>query len=840
MESRSRFATGDPAEAAAEIERLRRANDALVSRVAAAGELPQGAEEARRAFLDRAELVRRCADEPVTVGVLGVHSTGKTLLLNMLLGRPDLLPSGYAPTTGNVTVLHLRPAGPADGEAGESRLTGARVEFLNETDLAGCLAALFDAVRDTARGSGKLDDRALAELDGLLPEGAARFTTEGWAGLVRWFEERGWPTGSTALRLRILELLAFRSACLAGREVLGREEQVDFATLSASAIRLDTDVLETARGDMPPRPGPGLPIRPGARLTEEALAEGFAFVRRIHLDVLVPASVWPLGELGAESVSLVDFPGLGSLASKERDAYLADQEIDRLTSIVIMLDAESPYDEAPLGLITRFERTRSAKLAPSCLVVANRLDRLPGGLHGAESAPDPLRTETVLGHSDALRTLLGIAEQAVTHGHTDRITLASALYARLRQEGDASPVEVGSAATTRACADGWRRLAQRLNADDPGRPLGALLEAAADDGGIGRLRDTIARHVGEHGMPLRLDRMTRLVADRVDAQRDLARALRPDERRAAGRPTPEQRELRRLLVQVARNARGLLQNVRPQMDQAEGDAGLRAAVEERVVDDVFRWPEWRQLLEAVERGVVPIRQLDRRELHPNDTGELEKSFNAALERLESQIVDLDRTLLDRWIAARDDDAHDLRRQIRALLDGADGAGDPEALSWAEPFLAFGWVRQDVEHARRAAAADGADPPPAAGPPAESAQVQEFPLRREHGLPWHPDYPVPHGWPTDELEKRRHQIQVMAVRRELVNALTRKVMLQAERRRRALVDDVRAALVRRLDELPEGDYGRLAAQALGQARRSEGAALGALAGALLEDQGQGDL
>ena len=839
MESSSRFAAGDAAEAAAGIERLRRANDALVARVAEAGELPPGAEEARRAFLDRAELVRRCADEPVTIGVLGVHSTGKTLLLNMLLGRPDLLPSGYAPTTGNVTVLHLRPAGPADGVT-ESRLTGARVEFLNETDLAGCLTALFDAVRDTARGSGKLDDRALADLDGLMPQGQDRFTPEGWAGLVRWFEERGWPTGSTALRLRILELLAFRQACLAGREVLGREEQVDFATLSAGAIRLDNDVLETARGDMPPRPGPGLPIRPGARLTAEALAEGFAFVRRIHLDVLVPESVWPLRELGAESVSLVDFPGLGSLASKERDAYLADQEIDRLTSIVVMLDAESPYDEAPLNLITRFERTRSAKLAPSCLVVANRLDRLPGGLHAAESAPDPLRADAVLAHSDALRTLLGIAEQAVTHGHTDRITLASALYARLLAEGEGAPVEVGDAETTLACAEGWRRLAQRLNAGDPGRPLGALLEAAAADGGIGRLRDTIARHVREHGMPLRLDRMRRLVADRVEAQRDLARALRAGERRAAARPTPEQRELRRLLVQVARNARGLLQNVRPQMDQAEGEAGLRAAVEERVVDDVFRWPEWRRLLEAVERGVVPIRQLDRSELRPNDTGDLEKSFDAALERLESQIVDLDRTLLDRWIAARDEEARDLRRRIRELLDGADGA-DPGALAWAEPFLSFGWVRHDVERARADAASAGASAPdPADRPPGGNAQVQEFPLRRDHGLPWHPDYPVPHGWPADELEKRRHQIQVMAVRRELVNALTRKVMLHAERHRRALVDDVRAALVRRLEALPEGDYGRLAAEALGQGRRSDGAALGALAAALLDDEGQGDL
>ena len=58
--------------------------------------------------------VIRAADDPVTLGIVGEFSVGKSLLLGTLLGRPDLLPVEDRATTGNVTALHLRPGKPGE------------------------------------------------------------------------------------------------------------------------------------------------------------------------------------------------------------------------------------------------------------------------------------------------------------------------------------------------------------------------------------------------------------------------------------------------------------------------------------------------------------------------------------------------------------------------------------------------------------------------------------------------------------------------------------------------------------------------------------------------------
>src|SRR5512142_1925176 len=42
------------------------------------------------------------AGEPITIGIVGAFSVGKSMLLGSLLGRPDLLPTEQRATTGNV------------------------------------------------------------------------------------------------------------------------------------------------------------------------------------------------------------------------------------------------------------------------------------------------------------------------------------------------------------------------------------------------------------------------------------------------------------------------------------------------------------------------------------------------------------------------------------------------------------------------------------------------------------------------------------------------------------------------------------------------------------------
>lgn len=78
---------------------------------------------------------------PVTIGVVGEYSVGKSLLLGTLLGKPDLLPVEAGPSTGNITVLEL-----SRGEPGRPTTTAEStdVAFLTEKQLAACVGAVLD------------------------------------------------------------------------------------------------------------------------------------------------------------------------------------------------------------------------------------------------------------------------------------------------------------------------------------------------------------------------------------------------------------------------------------------------------------------------------------------------------------------------------------------------------------------------------------------------------------------------------------------------------------------------------------------------------------------------
>ena len=89
---------------------------------AVAGRLPALPRTAalRNELMVAAESMRSHAGQAVTIGVVGEFSAGKSLLLGLLLGKPDLLPVSDDPTTANVTALQLTQ-GPVDAPRRSSR-----------------------------------------------------------------------------------------------------------------------------------------------------------------------------------------------------------------------------------------------------------------------------------------------------------------------------------------------------------------------------------------------------------------------------------------------------------------------------------------------------------------------------------------------------------------------------------------------------------------------------------------------------------------------------------------------------------------------------------------------
>ena len=75
-------------------------------------ELPDDDEHVRELYARAREEVTallRVADDPISIGMVGEFSKGKSLLLGTLMGEPDMLPVERRATTGNVTALHLAP-----------------------------------------------------------------------------------------------------------------------------------------------------------------------------------------------------------------------------------------------------------------------------------------------------------------------------------------------------------------------------------------------------------------------------------------------------------------------------------------------------------------------------------------------------------------------------------------------------------------------------------------------------------------------------------------------------------------------------------------------------------
>lgn len=90
---------------------------------------------ARKALADAVaiayEVVKR-ASRPVSIGLVGEFSVGKSRLLNVLLDLDGLLPVSREPTTGNITALRLSaaPPGRAPGQL------GATVSYLSRSELS--------------------------------------------------------------------------------------------------------------------------------------------------------------------------------------------------------------------------------------------------------------------------------------------------------------------------------------------------------------------------------------------------------------------------------------------------------------------------------------------------------------------------------------------------------------------------------------------------------------------------------------------------------------------------------------------------------------------------------
>ncbi|MEU4494162.1 hypothetical protein AB0F96_12100 [Streptomyces sp. NPDC023998] len=721
---------------------------------------------AHRRALEALRQAAESAQSPFGIGLAGELSAGKSLLLGLLLGLPELLPVGDEAVTGNVTVIHAKAAGPEVRASSESAV---RVEYFTEPQALAYLRHLRDAMADQAQDSG-LDARTAAQLR------QVEFQEPDCRELVHFRDahlsgDLAKPMAGVLGELDLMDEALNRARAL-GRPLLGFTAELN-ETLARSAVVL---------------PGPAEyraldPRTVGNGITAELLRATLPLVRRVVREVQVAPSVWDLNDFPGEELLLLDFPGLNNAFSAVRDQYVCGAELRSVHTLLILLKTTGGATDTPERIMRMWQAAqRPDAMENSVLAVISRFHELR--VSKATLGPylvydgQPLTRDRLLDGTPALRDLLAGAGRLVARGRDDRIVLTSAMRA-LSAGGwrervgkafwDARHLETQLPLADQSAAL-WQAVGARLETDDVGSGLGRMLTAFADDGGLARLRRCLFDHVTEHGVALRMGQFADRRVNAAQALKELHAALEASggQGRADHRAETEVRRRLTGLISVwstVRDTAGTeLLDARRLHRQREGTTPavtLLEEVERDAAEKVYAWPSWGRLLDAVHEEHVDPRYLLGDRPAPLRTDELFADFRDSCREIESRNAGRLLAAVEAWLLAHQQRVVQAARELGTVItpeafeqlrSGPDGPALVRRLSRA---TSFQWLRDEAEKVLHDTSAPGTG--------GDEAELRDrFPLRMGHLLPWHPDSPF--GSSADSAA--RHQTAIARHRRDL--------------------------------------------------------------------------
>lgn len=493
-----------------QIAKLRKYAERVADALPRPGEpVPAGYEGRIQEVRDKAAEVVRLASSPVRIGIVGGFSAGKSLLLGTLVADAKILPVEDRPTTGNVATVHLLP----DASADRTEVISQQVEWL---DRQTALAGAEEMLRRAKELSPNLPDVDQPGLGGLLEAAGRR--AENWTAVVGWCEHAWSRCGSPpnkSFRALLRELVWFARCCAspAGQALLGRADEDRLMPLPNEGV-VQAALLLPPGEDLSQMPFSDLPAGPGMApvpdpLTAEFVRLAFPLIRRVDVGLRLPRSWWDLVGDDGPPFLLLDLPGLGAAQSGARDAFLCQQEMQQIQTILVVLNAAQPGGDTGPTLFNTLQKTRPGQdLANNVLVALNRFDGLPGG---APAAADGVREAALMDDVPMLHQVK--VDAAALTPYPDRVVLTSALFAldQLPQSlNGMTPALYQSARRDlrnwyAEDRDRWSAVGEALGRVDPRSVLADQLRSVAFDGGLGRLKARVAGHVSEHGLKQLLD-----------------------------------------------------------------------------------------------------------------------------------------------------------------------------------------------------------------------------------------------------------------------------------------------------------------------------------------------
>ena len=708
-------------------------------------------------------------DAPLRIGFVGEFSAGKSLLLGVLAGKPDLLPTSMEPTTGNVTELHFSRAA---GAAPETAIDQVRVRFFRRSDLEQLDKRILADLRDRARRA-RLTAADLADLDAHGDSWDPRFRD--WCARMSHRDDG-------ELRKLILELTRTRDAAAAAPGYLGETVTI---TLDQLRGMLEIRYPSFQNGSPPPPGRDSVPFSENPDGTQ--LAATFPLVERVLLDIALPPDRWPVSAMAAnQEFVLLDFPGIGGANTKARDLFLTRRGLEDVHTILVLVNAGRAGGQIPdtfYGFLRDLDSgsadddATAERLSDRIIYCAGRFDEVPPPEPSFGGPSDTTRM-TVDRLLNACRPLSALLQSGHQPGLSAMRAFASSVLAISKLRLRDVPAELGlefHREAAEARAEHWKTIAESLRADGTGHDLGRELLAYADDGGVSELRRLLVQHVQDHGLELR----TRRAQDRL-GQLDELKGRLEDDLRASQQDVGEDAD------SPAAQARALLRDVRRSRQELIGQLGalrdpaqiglapqwsVKQDVARKAADLVMAWPEWAAILDCVENAVVvPSRGLAKDPLDldewedfpdadrlPQRLRDFQEAFTRTCDELRDYARDRSLAGTERWLQGRAaaPGARNLRRRAADLLNA-----EVAARLTGEKLARFPLIVERIVNpgslAESIATRVNQENPQPSGRPV-------FPLRAERLASW------AEGSPADE--GARHFVRVVRMRSALIDSVT---------------------------------------------------------------------
>jgi hypothetical protein len=583
-------------------------------------------------------------ESPIRIGVLGGFSSGKTRLMECLMGAGGRLPVSVNPSTGNITVLAFH----VDDRLRETRFQGFEVEFVSRGNAREFLGHLKQKAEPLVAGAELRLQLSRLQFDDL----------DVWEKAKAWaLETRQKEAQKYELVDLCYELHRFASAYQACGPVLqGKRVPVDEQTAMAAMVS-SGDITAFRSLSVVQFPSAPTAFDPQAdRLDPTRIAGLFPLIRSVWVDVQVPGPI--AKRLGLDRIprfELVDCPGLGADRSSLRDAYLCMRELKNVETIVIVVDAADPGADAPTRIYDLMHDAWEGYIKDRILAVANKFDAL---FDKDSSDLDQLRKLAASDGSftegdvrgtfaETLDEIIVSSRNVVERGRDDRIALVSALQGLSWLGEDPGYGGGGLAVYTpefRArhltpeqvtrwdeLSDHWQSVADKLAMtlqEDEHLALWLHAFASGHGGGIERLLDMLREHVAEHGLQnlrervegrflkakkaageLRedLDRRFAARAERAATARQAQADELDDNGPEVGPGPPNLAEAALLLAAALFDVKHQLESWRTRpfryrpkgrTDRVDIAPELQGELNLWIAD----WPEWESLMDSVERN----------------------------------------------------------------------------------------------------------------------------------------------------------------------------------------------------------------------------------------------